>query len=85
MPIIASQTVNINVKEDQTIQVLLLKQLRKSRCISLADLPIGDNDKEKLYNTVKQLVGEKVIACDGDTCCTSDEYFDFVDKMKGLR
>lgn len=81
MPVIASQTIKVDVKEDKTIQVILLKELKKSRCISLADMPVNVNNKQELYNIVKQLVGEKVITCDKDTCCISDNYFGFVKKM----
>lgn len=85
MPVIASQTIKIDVKEDETIQVILLKQLRSRRCVRLADVPVGTDDKEQLYDVVRQLVGEKAIVCDKNTCCVSDNYFDFVEKLGGLR
>lgn len=85
MPVIASQTIKVDVNEDRTIQVILLKELRKSRCIRLTDVPVDTDDKEKMYDVVRQLVGEKVITCDKDTCCISENYFDFVKKVGELK
>lgn len=85
MPVIASQTIKVDVKEDKTIQVILLEELEKSRCIRLTDVPINADNKEEMYDVVRQLVGEKVITCDKDTCCVSENYFSFVQRMDGLK
>lgn len=85
MPIIASQTIKIDVKEDKSITVLLLEEFKKNKCIHLPSLSSDQDEMDKIRDTVKQLVGEKAIECDKDTCCISDNYFDFVEKLGGLK
>lgn len=85
MPVIASETIKIDVKEDKSITVLLLERFKKSKCIHLPSLSLDQDEMDKVRDTVKQLVGEKVIECDKDTCCISENYFDFVEKLGGLR
>lgn len=85
MPVIASQTIRIDVKEDKSIIVLLQEKFEKNKCIHLPSLSSDPDEMDKIRDTVKQLVGEKVIECDKDTCCISDNYFDFVKKLGGLK
>jgi len=85
VPVIASQTIRIDVKEDKSIIVLLQEKFEKNKCIHLPSLSSDPDEMDKIRNTVKQLVGEKVIECDKDTCCISGNYFDFVKKLGGLR
>lgn len=86
MPIIASETIHINALEDNTIKIQFLKDIHQNRCINLPTYTSDKTDKEKIHDVVRQLVGEKAISCDRETgtCCISEKYFDFVDKMKGL-
>jgi hypothetical protein len=84
VPVIASQTIHIDVKEDKSVTVLLLKEFKKNKCIHLPSLSSDQDEMDKIRDTVKQLVGEKVIECDKDTCCISNTYFNFVDKIKKL-
>lgn len=84
MPIIASQIVKIDVNEDKSIKVLLLETFEKNKCIHLPSLSSNKDEMDQVRNIVKQLVGEKVIECDKDTCCISENYFDFVGKIKKL-
>ena len=85
MPIIASQTVRIDVKEDKSIKVLLLEKFEKSKCVHIPSLSSDENEMDEVRDIVKQLVGEKVIECDKDTCCISDNYFNFVKKLGGMK
>ena len=85
MPILASQTVRIDVKEDKSITVILLEKFKKSKCVHIPSLSLNQDEMEKVRDTVKLLVGEKAIVCDKDTCCISNNYFDFVKKMRGLK
>ena len=85
MPIIASQTIRIDVKDDKSITVLLLEEFKENKCIHLPSLSSDQDEMDKIRDTVKQLVGEKVIECERDTCCISDNYFDFVEKLGGLK
>lgn len=85
MPILASQIVGIDVKEDKSITVLLLERFKKNKCIHLPSLGLNQNEMSKLRDTVKQLVGEKAIECDNTTCCISDNYFNFVEKIRKLK
>jgi len=85
VPIIASQTINIDVKEDKSITILLTEEFRKNKCIHLPSLSSDQGEMDKIRDVVKQLVGEKAIECNKDTCCISDNYFDFVSKLGGLK
>lgn len=85
MPILASQTLKIDVKEDKSITVLLLEEFEKSKCVHLPSLSSDKDELDKVRDVVKQLVGEKIITCDEDTCCISDNYFNFVKKLEGMR
>lgn len=85
MPIITSQTIRIDVKKDKSITVLLLKKFEENKCIHLPSLSSNKDEMDKIRNVVKQLVGEKVIECDKDTCCISDNYFSFVKKLEELK
>lgn len=84
MPIIASQTINIDVKEDRSIEIMFLEALSRNRCISLQSFVSTGTEKEQLHDMVKRLVGEKVIECDENVCCISENYHSFVDKLNGL-
>lgn len=85
MPILASQTIKIDVKDDKSIKVLLLEKFEKSNCVHLPSLSSDKDELEEVRDVVRQLVGEKVIECDKDTCCISNNYFDFVEKLGGLK
>lgn len=85
MPIIASQTINIDVKKDKSIDVRFLEVLNQNRCVNLSSFTSTTDEKEQLRNIVKKLVGEKVIECDDNVCCISENYHSFVDKLRGLR
>lgn len=85
MPVLASQTVKIDVKEDKSIKVLLLEKFKKSNCVNLPSLSSDKDELMEARNVARQLVGEKVITCDDDTCCISDNYFNFVKKLGGLK
>jgi len=87
VPIIASETLHIDALEDNTIQIQFLNDLNHKRCIKLSSYTSDPDEKGKIYDLVKQLVGEKAINCDRKTgtCCISEEYFNFVDKMNELK
>jgi len=85
MPIIASATIPINVKEDHTIELLFLEELSRKRCINIQAYATVNNEKKQLYDVVKKLVGEQVIECTEDTCCIAENYYDLVSKIKGLQ
>ena len=85
MPIIASETFQINVMEEGSITVRLLEGLKLNKCINLSSLGFDKDEMDEVRDTVKQLVGEKAIECDKDTCCISDNYFDFVERLGGLK
>lgn len=85
MPVIASQTIQIDVKDDKSVIVLLKRKFKKNKCIHLLSLSSNQDEMDKIRDTVKQLVGEKAIVCDKDVCCISDGYFNFVEKLKGVK
>jgi len=85
LPVIASETIKIDVMKDKSIIVLLQKEFQKSKCIHLPSLSSNQDEMDKVRDVVKQLVGEKAIVCDKDTCCVSDNYFDFVERLGGLK
>lgn len=85
MPIIASETINIDIKEDKSITVLLLEKFKRNKCVHLPSIISDQNEMNKVRDIVAQLVGEKAIVCDKDTCCVSENYFDFVEKLGGLK
>ena len=85
MPIIASETIQINVNEDKSITVRLMEEFNKSKCVHLPSLNLDQSEMDEVRDTVKQLVGEKAIKCDKDTCCISGNYFDFVERLGGFK
>lgn len=85
MPIIAEQTITIDVLEDNKIKILLRDKFKDNNCIHLASLSSNKDDMDKIRDVARQLVGEKAIECDKDTCCISNNYFDFVKKLGGLK
>ena len=85
MPIIASQTIRIDAKEDKSVIILLRDEFKENKCIHLPSLSSNQDEIDKIRDVVKQLVGEKAIECNKDTCCISDNYFNFVEKLGGLK
>lgn len=85
MPIIAEQTITINVLEDNKVKILLRDGFKDRNCIHLPSLGSNQDEIDKIRDVAKQLVGEKAIECDKDTCCISNNYFDFVKKLGGLK
>jgi len=85
VPVIASQTIKIDVNEDKSIKILLLEKFKKNKCVHLPSLDLNQDEMSEVRDTVKLLVGEKVIECDKDTCCISDNYFNLVEKLEGLK
>lgn len=85
MPIIASQTIRIDVTEDNKVKILLKDRFELNKCIHLPSLSSDQNEINQIRDVVKQLVGEKAIECDKDTCCISDNFFNFVKKLEGLK
>jgi len=85
LPVIASQSIQIDVKEDNSVIVLLENKFKKNKCLHLPSLSSDPDEMDKIRDVVKQLVGEKAIVCDKDTCCISDNYFNFVKKLGGLK
>jgi len=83
--IIASQTFTINITEEDKIKILLQDNFNNSKCIHLPSLSSGQDDLDKIRNVAMQLVGEKAIECNKDTCCISDNYFNFVEKLGGMK
>lgn len=85
VPVIASQTINIDVKEDRSIEIKFLDELSHKKCINLHSFVSTGGEKEQLHDMVKRLVGEKVIECDNNVCCISENYYSFVDKLNRLK
>lgn len=85
MPIIASQSFTINITEEEKIKILFRDNFKDSKCIHLPSLSSDQDDLDKIRNVAMQLVGEKAIECDKDTCCISNKYFDFVEKLGGMK
>lgn len=85
MPIIASQTIRIDIKKDKSVIILLEEEFKKNKCVHLPSLSSDQDEMDKIRDTVKMLVGEKVIECDKNTCCISDNYFNFVEKIGKLK
>ena len=85
MPIIASQSFTINISEEEKIKILFQDNFKNSKCIHLPSLSSDPDDIDKIRNVAMQLVGEKAIECAKDTCCISNNYFDFVEKLGGMK
>jgi len=85
VPIIASQLFTINVTEENKIKIFLIDKFKDSKCIHLPSLSSDQDDLDKIRSVAMQLVGEKAIECDKDTCCISNKYFDFVEKLGGMK
>lgn len=89
MPVIASATIPINVKEDHTIELLFLDEVNRCGCVNTQSLPRHLNvPLDELKSTIKRLVGEEAIECDIEhsICCIDKEHFtNFVKKMKALK
>ena len=84
MPIIASETIYINVKKDRSIEVKLLEKLGHNQCVDISSIDSTNSERDQLHDIVKKLTGERVIECDNGICCASKNYDSFVSKLKGL-
>ena len=88
MPVIASVTIPINIREDHTVELLFLEEISECGCVNIhaASKQLGV-PLDELKGTVKKLVGEQKIECDQDhvICCMDKEHFDkFAQKLKAL-
>ena len=86
MAIVATAIIPINIHDDHTIEVLLLKEISECGCVNIKSVseqmavPLDD-----VKATVMKLVGEQQIECDEDhvICCVDKSHFDeFVNTLK---
>ena len=85
MPVIASATIQINVREDHTIERLFLDEVSKCGCVNIQSASkLLDVPFDELKDVIDKLVGEKAIECDNDRCCSSENFNDLVNKLNNL-
>jgi hypothetical protein len=85
MPVIASATIPINVKEDHTIELLFLDEVKRCGCVEIlsASSHLGV-PLDELKDTIAKLVGDKTIECDDNKCCISKSYHNLVHNLNKL-
>lgn len=86
MPVIASAIIPINIKEDHTIEVLFLNEVKRCGCANVKTISSQLNvSLEYVREMARKLAGDGVIECEKDTCCVDSEQLDlFVGKIKAL-
>ena len=82
MPIVDQQLIQVYGNKDLSIN--FLEELGHKKCVNLHSFVSTGGEKEQLHDMVKRLVGEKVIECDENICCISENYYSFVDKLNNM-
>lgn len=87
MPIVAEARFQINAKDDDTIEIQILEELREKGCIDLQySARQAGTSVFELKKFVSKLVGEDIIECTDESCCVkTGSLSSLVEKLNQLR